>query len=182
MAPASKGRKAPSSWRASYWPDRNSSASTARSSTASPSPVDLAVRRVRQRGRVGGGLQPAVGRRKRAHAGWQLWIQHQVRLAHRPFRCLVAVELRVRSMVRTRKPLAEKSSIKAAEVAILARRVRCSIKRTSAGGKAVHGAPPIGRLYDVEGRHLLLHHSGTGGPAVVLCPGPADRPRLSEHP
>jgi pimeloyl-ACP methyl ester carboxylesterase len=39
------------------------------------------------------------------------------------------------------------------------------------GGKAVHGAPPIGRLYDVEGRHLLLHHSGTGGPAVVIAPG-----------
>jgi len=39
------------------------------------------------------------------------------------------------------------------------------------GGKAVHGAPPIGRLYDVEGRHLLLHHSGTGAPAVVIAPG-----------
>jgi pimeloyl-ACP methyl ester carboxylesterase len=39
------------------------------------------------------------------------------------------------------------------------------------GGQAAHGAPPIGRLYDVEGRHLLLHHSGTGGPAVVFAPG-----------
>jgi pimeloyl-ACP methyl ester carboxylesterase len=39
------------------------------------------------------------------------------------------------------------------------------------GGPAVHGAPPIGRLYDVEGRHLLLHHSGSGGPAVVIAPG-----------
>src|SRR5262249_29483257 len=37
--------------------------------------------------------------------------------------------------------------------------------------KRGHGAPPIGRLYDVEGRQLLLHHSGTGGPAVVFAPG-----------
>jgi pimeloyl-ACP methyl ester carboxylesterase len=29
----------------------------------------------------------------------------------------------------------------------------------------------LGRLYDVEGRRLLLHHSGTGGPAVVFAPG-----------
>ncbi|MEK6321225.1 MAG: alpha/beta hydrolase [Acidobacteriota bacterium] len=39
------------------------------------------------------------------------------------------------------------------------------------GGEAVHGAPPIGHLYDVEGRQLLLHQSGTGGPAVVFAPG-----------
>ena len=39
------------------------------------------------------------------------------------------------------------------------------------GGKPVHGAPPIGRLYDVEGRHLALHRSGTGGPAVVFAAG-----------
>ena len=39
------------------------------------------------------------------------------------------------------------------------------------GGGAVHGAPPIGRLYNVEGRQLLLHQSGTGGPAVVFAPG-----------
>jgi pimeloyl-ACP methyl ester carboxylesterase len=39
------------------------------------------------------------------------------------------------------------------------------------GEKAVAGAPPIGRLYEVEGRQLLLHHSGTGGPAVVFAPG-----------
>lgn len=39
------------------------------------------------------------------------------------------------------------------------------------GRKAVHGAPPMGRLYDVGGRHLLLHHSGAGGPAVVFAPG-----------
>ena len=39
------------------------------------------------------------------------------------------------------------------------------------GGTAVHGAPPIGRLYDVDGRSLLLHHSGARGPAVVFAPG-----------
>lgn len=39
------------------------------------------------------------------------------------------------------------------------------------GGEAVHGAPPVGHLYDVEGRQLLLHQSGTGGPAVVFAPG-----------
>jgi len=39
------------------------------------------------------------------------------------------------------------------------------------GGKPVHGAPPIGRVYEVEGRHLALYHSGTGGPAVVFAPG-----------
>ena len=37
--------------------------------------------------------------------------------------------------------------------------------------EAVHGAPPIGHLYDVQGRQLLLHQSGTGGPAVVFAPG-----------
>jgi pimeloyl-ACP methyl ester carboxylesterase len=30
---------------------------------------------------------------------------------------------------------------------------------------------PIGRLYTVEGRHLALHSSGSGGPAVVFLPG-----------
>ena len=39
------------------------------------------------------------------------------------------------------------------------------------GGEAIHGPPPLGRLYDVEGRQLLLHQSGTGGPAVVFAPG-----------
>jgi pimeloyl-ACP methyl ester carboxylesterase len=39
------------------------------------------------------------------------------------------------------------------------------------GEDVVHGAPPLGRLYDVAGRHLLLHYSGTGGPAVVFAPG-----------
>lgn len=31
--------------------------------------------------------------------------------------------------------------------------------------------PPIGRLYDVGGRQLFLHRSGTGGPVVVFLPG-----------
>ncbi|GHO50538.1 alpha/beta fold hydrolase [Ktedonospora formicarum] len=34
-----------------------------------------------------------------------------------------------------------------------------------------HIAPPIGDLYTVEGRRLLLSRSGTGGPAVVFLPG-----------
>jgi pimeloyl-ACP methyl ester carboxylesterase len=32
-------------------------------------------------------------------------------------------------------------------------------------------ALPIGRRYDVGGRQLMLHRSGTGGPAVVIFPG-----------
>jgi pimeloyl-ACP methyl ester carboxylesterase len=32
-------------------------------------------------------------------------------------------------------------------------------------------APPLGRLYDVGGRRLMLHRSGTGGPPVVFVPG-----------
>jgi pimeloyl-ACP methyl ester carboxylesterase len=31
--------------------------------------------------------------------------------------------------------------------------------------------PPIGQRYDVAGRQLMLHRSGTGGPAVVILPG-----------
>ncbi|ETK37686.1 alpha/beta fold hydrolase [Microbispora sp. ATCC PTA-5024] len=31
--------------------------------------------------------------------------------------------------------------------------------------------PPLGRLYDVDGRRLMLHRSGNGGPAVVFLPG-----------
>ncbi len=31
--------------------------------------------------------------------------------------------------------------------------------------------PPVERLYDVERRHLLLHRSGSGEPAVVFLPG-----------
>ena len=34
-------------------------------------------------------------------------------------------------------------------------------------------APPLGRRYDVRGRRLMLHRSGTGGPAVVFLPGAA---------
>ena len=33
------------------------------------------------------------------------------------------------------------------------------------------GAPPLGRCYDVAGRRLLLHRSGSGSPAVVFLPG-----------
>ncbi|MEU4700789.1 alpha/beta fold hydrolase [Nonomuraea dietziae] len=33
------------------------------------------------------------------------------------------------------------------------------------------GGPPVGRLYDVEGRRLLLHRSGEGAPSVVFLPG-----------
>ena len=33
------------------------------------------------------------------------------------------------------------------------------------------GAPPAGRRYEVGGRRLMLHRSGTGGPAVVILPG-----------
>jgi len=32
-------------------------------------------------------------------------------------------------------------------------------------------APPLGRLYEAGGRRLMLHRSGTGGPAVVFVPG-----------
>jgi hypothetical protein len=39
------------------------------------------------------------------------------------------------------------------------------------GSQAACGAPPIGRLYDLEGRNLFLHRSGTGGPTVVFAPG-----------
>ncbi|WP_205830071.1 alpha/beta hydrolase [Microbispora hainanensis] len=32
-------------------------------------------------------------------------------------------------------------------------------------------APPLGRLYDVGERRLMLHRSGSGGPSVVFLPG-----------
>jgi pimeloyl-ACP methyl ester carboxylesterase len=32
-------------------------------------------------------------------------------------------------------------------------------------------APPLGRLYEVAGRRLSLHRSGSGGPSVVWLPG-----------
>jgi pimeloyl-ACP methyl ester carboxylesterase len=31
--------------------------------------------------------------------------------------------------------------------------------------------PPLGRLYEVDGRRLWLHRGGSGGPAVVFLPG-----------
>jgi len=38
-------------------------------------------------------------------------------------------------------------------------------------GMTTEGAPPLGRYYDVAGRRLLLHRSGSGSPAVVILPG-----------
>jgi pimeloyl-ACP methyl ester carboxylesterase len=38
-------------------------------------------------------------------------------------------------------------------------------------GAARGATPPIGMLYDVDGRRLLLHRSGSGAPAVVFLPG-----------
>jgi pimeloyl-ACP methyl ester carboxylesterase len=34
-----------------------------------------------------------------------------------------------------------------------------------------HGTPPLGHYYDVGGRQLLLHRSGSGSPAVVFLAG-----------
>ncbi len=39
------------------------------------------------------------------------------------------------------------------------------------GKDSVPGTPPLGQFYDVDGRRLLLHRSGTGGPVVVFAPG-----------
>jgi hypothetical protein len=36
---------------------------------------------------------------------------------------------------------------------------------------AAASAPPVGWLYDVGGRRLMLHRSGNGGPAVVFAAG-----------
>lgn len=38
-------------------------------------------------------------------------------------------------------------------------------------GTGTGGAPPLGRYYEVQGRRLLLHRSGSGSPAVVFLPG-----------
>ena len=39
-------------------------------------------------------------------------------------------------------------------------------------GTTTEGAPPpLGRYYDVAGRRLLLHRSGSGSPAVVFLAG-----------
>jgi pimeloyl-ACP methyl ester carboxylesterase len=38
-------------------------------------------------------------------------------------------------------------------------------------GSARQERPPLGRFYEVAGRRLLLHRSGSGGPAVVFLPG-----------
>ncbi len=39
-------------------------------------------------------------------------------------------------------------------------------------GSETLGAP-LGARYEVDGRRLLLHRSGSGGPSVVFLPGPA---------
>ena len=38
-------------------------------------------------------------------------------------------------------------------------------------GMTTESAPPLGRYYDMAGRRLLLHRSGSGSPAVVFLPG-----------
>ncbi|MDQ0166906.1 alpha/beta fold hydrolase [Bacillus horti] len=38
------------------------------------------------------------------------------------------------------------------------------------GDKSIDNGSPIGRFYNVEGRHLLLDCAGVGGPAVVFLP------------
>ncbi|MFI0451421.1 alpha/beta fold hydrolase [Actinomadura sp. 6N118] len=38
-------------------------------------------------------------------------------------------------------------------------------------GTARGAAPPLGREYDLEGRRLWLHRSGSGGPSMVFLPG-----------
>ncbi|MEV0373161.1 alpha/beta hydrolase [Streptomyces sp. NPDC050636] len=38
-------------------------------------------------------------------------------------------------------------------------------------GTTTEAAPPLGRYYEVGGRRLLLHCSGSGGPSVVFLPG-----------
>ena len=47
------------------------------------------------------------------------------------------------------------------------------IEQAPSGAKqtAGDGRPPLGQRYDVGGRQLWLHQSGTGGPAVVILPG-----------
>ncbi|MFC8230813.1 alpha/beta fold hydrolase [Streptomyces sp. NPDC057287] len=37
--------------------------------------------------------------------------------------------------------------------------------------EATRSRPPLGQLYEVSGRRLMLHRSGEGGPAVVFLPG-----------
>jgi len=46
------------------------------------------------------------------------------------------------------------------------------IEQMPPGAKtAGDGRPALGQLYDVGGRQLWLHQSGSGGPAVVILPG-----------
>lgn len=46
-----------------------------------------------------------------------------------------------------------------------------NVNRKRPQAQAGPGAPPIGRLVEVEGRRLLLDEAGTGSPAVVILPG-----------
>ena len=43
--------------------------------------------------------------------------------------------------------------------------------QTAKESVATAAAPPLGRLYDVGGRRLLLHRSGSGSPSVVFLSG-----------
>src|SRR5689334_15277003 len=45
---------------------------------------------------------------------------------------------------------------------------RTVVSQTDSGGEI---NPPIGHLYTVDGRRLMLHRLGSGGPAVVFLPG-----------
>ena len=48
------------------------------------------------------------------------------------------------------------------------------MQRQPSGGRSdttTEARPPLGRYYDVGGRRLLLHRSGSGSPAVVFLPG-----------
>jgi pimeloyl-ACP methyl ester carboxylesterase len=38
-------------------------------------------------------------------------------------------------------------------------------------GTTTGATPPLGRYFDVDGRRMLLHRSGSGSPAVVFLPG-----------
>jgi pimeloyl-ACP methyl ester carboxylesterase len=45
------------------------------------------------------------------------------------------------------------------------------LQRTELKPGDENGGAPLGARYEVNGRRLLLHRSGSGGPAVVFLPG-----------
>src|SRR5207248_1425324 len=48
------------------------------------------------------------------------------------------------------------------------------MQRTQSRGRAkraTDSTPPLGRYYDVEGRRLFVHRSGSGNPPVVFLAG-----------